>query len=165
MQDKITIGRFGRVYGIKGWISVISYTEPKENILTYSSWMIAINGKYQFIEIENSKIQQKNILVKIKNIDDREIVKTYTNLEIVTESSKLPQLPKGEYYWKDLKNLTVITKNGTKLGKVDHLLATGANDVLVVKNDKERLIPYIDDVIINIDIDKQTITVDWDAKF
>ena len=164
MQNKIIIGRFGKAHGIKGWIRVISFTDPNENILQYHPWHIKKNNQWQQLNPEDTKQHSKDIIIKLPHINDRDIAKTYTNLEIFTNHDQLPKLPKNEYYWSDLEGLTVIDKSGTKLGIVDHLIATGANDVLIVNTTYKQplLIPYLDDVIIDINLNKKTITVDWE---
>lgn len=162
MQNKIIIGRFGSTYGIKGWIKIISFTDPKEKILQYKPWWIEKNHRWQQIYIEDSKWHGKDIIVKLHDINDCDQAKTYTNIDINIQHDQLPKLPKGEYYWSDLKGLTVIDKSDKKLGVVDHLMETGSNDVLVIKNGKQHLIPYIDDVIIEVDLKKKIIKVDWE---
>ena len=93
-------------------------------------------------------------------------------MDIAIESSLLPALGEGDFYWSQLEKLEVLTESGVKLGKVSHLIATGANDVLVVKGQegsvdrKERLIPYLpDQVIKDINLEEGTIRVDWDPEF
>ncbi len=165
MSDKIVIGKFGKVHGVKGWIKVNSFADPKENILNFSPWFTQKHSAWEEIDIEQVLLRGNNIVAKLTNIDDRETAQTYTNVDIYVEKSLLPNLPKGEYYWSDLEGLTVINQDGVDFGTVQHLLATGSNDVLMVKNTKERMIPYLDDVIVDIDLDKKVITVNWDAEF
>ncbi len=165
MSEKIVIGKFGRVHGVQGWIKINSFADPQENILEFSPWYIKKNNSWQELDIEQVLLRGKNIVAKLTDIDVREIAQTYTNIDIYVEKSQLPALPKGEYYWSDLEGLTVINQDGVNFGTVQYLLTTGSNDVLAVKNSRERLVPYIDDVIVNIDLDKKTITVDWDAEF
>ncbi len=165
MSEKIVIGKFGRVHGIQGWIKINSFADPQENILEFSPWYIKKNNSWQELDIEQVLLRGKNIVAKLTDIDVREIAQTYTNIDIYVEKSQLPNLPKGEYYWSDLEGLTVINQDGVNFGTVQYLLATGSNDVLAVKNTKERLIPYIDDVVVSIDMDKKIITVNWDAEF
>jgi 16S rRNA processing protein RimM len=78
----------------------------------------------------------------------------------------LPEIDKDEYYWADLVGLQVFNSDGSDLGIIDHILETGANDVLVVKGDRERLIPFLQQqTVLEIDCDKGIMTVDWDADF
>ena len=89
------------------------------------------------------------------------------------DAAHLPELPQGEFYWRDLIGMSVVTDKGYSLGIVDDLMETGSNDVLVVKaNSKdafgqaERLIPFLtDSVIKEVKYDAREITVDWDPGF
>ena len=119
------------------------------------------NHQYQQIHFEDSRLHGKSIVVKLPTINDRDLAKTYTNIDIAINQEQLPKLPKGEYYWSDLEGLTVIDKSGKKLGTVDHLIATGAHDVLVLE--KNIMIPYIDNVILKVDLKKKIIKVDWEV--
>ena len=86
--------------------------------------------------------------------------------EIGIRPDQLPLTASGEYYWRDLQGMKVVTANGELLGTVDHLIETGANDVLVVDGDRERLIPFVlDKVVMSVDLDKAEIQVDWDKDF
>ena len=165
MNNPVIIGRFGRAHGVKGWLRVFSFTDPEINILDLFPWHIKTADGWQEIKIEDSKVHHQEVVVKIANIDDREIAKKYTNKEIAVYRAQLPNLAKGEYYWHDLIGVEVINKSGHKLGKVTSLFATGANDVLVVKNNREILIPYTKDVITNVDLKHKTITVDWEKDY
>lgn len=79
---------------------------------------------------------------------------------------QLPALSAGEYYWTDLQGLRVLTVDGVELGTVDHLFATGANDVLVVKGERQRLIPFVkNQVVREIELEQGLVRVDWDADF
>ena len=84
---------------------------------------------------------------------------------IAITRAQLPALPKNEYYWSDLEGLTVINQAGVVLGKVIYLIATGSNDVLVIKGDKELAIPYLqDEVITQVDLENGVIHVNWDGE-
>lgn len=166
------LGRIASVYGIKGWVKIYSYTDPIENILTYSPWLLKIKGQWTPVKVEAGKQHGKGLVAKLAGVDDREIARTYNGIEIAVESDRLPELEEGEYYWSQLENLKVYTESGVLLGEVSHLIETGANDVLVIKGTaesidrEERLIPYLpDQVIKQIDLETGTIRVDWDPEF
>jgi 16S rRNA processing protein RimM len=104
--------------------------------------------------------------VHIAGIDDRDIAASLLNTQIAVRREQLPPAAEGEYYWSDLVGLAVRTIAGVELGKVTHLMQTGANDVLVVKGDRERLIPFLQpDVVKRVDLDAGIIEVDWDPEF
>ncbi|ATC94043.1 16S rRNA processing protein RimM [Pseudoalteromonas tunicata] len=135
--------------------------------------MIGQQGKWQSFKVVDWRRHSKGFIAKFANIDDRDQALVYTNAEIFVELSQLPELPQGEFYWRDLIGMSVTTDKGYSLGIVDDLMETGSNDVLVVKannNDgfgqAERLIPFLTDtVILNVDAEARQITVDWDPSF
>jgi len=165
-KNLISIGRIGSPHGVKGWLKVNSFTEPPANILSYEPWLIVRNGNYLSTKVINSRQQDKIITVQLEGCHDRDLAATYTNCEIVTERSRLKTLAVGEYYWADLEGLNVVTKEGDVLGRVDSIMATGANDVLVIAGTKRHLIPFlIPQVVLSIDLDNQQMVVDWDPNF
>lgn len=169
MSDKkVVVGRFGSVHGVKGDIRVHSYTEPAKNILSYLPWQIrrSANQEWEAIEISHSKWHGEQLVVHLKDINDRDEAKKFTNLEIAINRDQLPKLDKSpdQYYWSDLIGLKVINTQGVDLGTVDGYFETGANEVMVVKGDHEHLIPYTQYAILKVDLDDQTITVDWDEE-
>ncbi len=164
-HDKIVVGRFGSAYGIQGWIKVISLTDPIENILQYSPWQIQHQGQWQIINCEASKSHGKVIVVKLAGCVDRELARSYTNDLLAINRDQLPALYADEYYWSDLVGLTVKTIDGTELGRVEKLLETGANDVIVIQGERQRLLPYTKDVVQSVDLKNGVMIVDWDAEF
>jgi 16S rRNA processing protein RimM len=167
MHKRIALGRFGRPHGIKGWIKVISYTNPIERILEYKPWHIVKHEEKYLLEKIIGNVQGNHLVVQIDPSLDRDSVRSYTNLEIYVERTQLPLLPEEEYYWVDLIGLTVINCEKENLGDVERLFNTGSNDILVVKekNGKERYIPYIEGTILNVDLLKKEMIVDWDSTF
>jgi len=162
----VIIGCFGRPVGVRGFLKLNSYTDPKENIFQFLPWQVKKNNAWQEAQIENFNDER----VKIAGINDRELAATFTNCLIGVARSKLPSLPKHEYYWVDLIGLKVINKENVNFGTVSQVFATGANDILVVDNNsgtkkQQRLIPYLKHVILSVDLAKKLITVDWDADF
>ena len=171
-NQQVIIGQMSTVYGVKGWVKIHSYTDPKENIFQYSPWYIRKQSQWQVVDIDDVKINGKYLIAHIKGCNDREIARQYSGCVIATLKEQLPVLNAGDYYWSDLLGLSIITKEGLHLGKVQKLLETGANDVLVVRgakesiDDRERLIPYLpDQVVCRVNLEDKTIIVDWDAEF
>ncbi|SBT82010.1 Ribosome maturation factor RimM [secondary endosymbiont of Trabutina mannipara] len=168
----IIIGKIKSAYGIRGQLKVVSFTKETANIFTYQPWFVKKN-QWQQIKLESWKLYNKNLIISIINIKNREAAILLTNCEIVIETAQLPELEKGQYYWKDLIGCQVITVNGYNMGKVVNLIETGSNEVLVVKSNpkdafgiRERLIPFLDiQVIKNVDIMAKFIEVIWDPKF
>ena len=108
----------------------------------------------------------KGVVARLVGCDDRDQAQSLMGYEIGVYRDQLPETEPGEYYWNDLKGLKVVTLQGESLGIVDHLIETGANDVLVVKGERERLIPFVQDqVVTKVDLDNGEIQVDWDKDF
>ncbi len=170
--DHVLIARIGAAYGIKGWVKLISFASPKANILEYQHYLTPQGGSLVKLEIDKCKAQGKGFVAQIKGCDDRSKAQEFTGKDLYIEKSLLPELDLDEYYWHQLAGLRVKTLSGDDLGVVDHLLETGANDVLVVKADEhsvdeeERLIPYLpEQVIDSIDLDHRLIRVNWERDY
>jgi 16S rRNA processing protein RimM len=162
----VVVGRISGLYGVRGWLRVFSYTEPRENIVEYNPWLIHSDGLWQSVEVEDGRAQGKGVVVKLVGCDDRDAATRFVGLDIAVNRDQLAKLEPGEYFWADLEGLRVVTRAGVDLGVVDHLFATGANDVVVVRGDRERLIPFVKgDVIRNIDLQGGVMEVDWDPDF
>lgn len=169
----LTLGKVGAVYGIKGWLKIHSFTDIPEAIFDYSPWSLNLGGKKQSATITDWRKHNNGLIAKVAGIEDRDQAQSMVGYEIEVSSEVLPELPDGDFYWKDLMGMNVVTSNGYDLGVVSDMMETGANDVLVVKanlNDgfgkKERLIPYLmDQVIISVSRENKQISVDWDPGF
>lgn len=163
-ENYLVIGKIGSTYGVKGWIKVLSFTEEVENIIKYQPWLIEDKGGWKEITIEDCQAHGKGIIVKFAGYDVPEKSKILSGKKIAILKSQLPVLEKNEYYWQDLKGLTVINQRGENLGEVSYLIATGTHDVLVVKGNKEHAVPYIvGEVIQDIDLKNRVIHVNWEV--
>ncbi|MDP1603718.1 MAG: ribosome maturation factor RimM [Legionella sp.] len=162
----IVVGRFGRVHGIKGFITIHSYTEPRDNILRYTQWHALMGNHWQPLKLSRVEVNDKHILVQVEGFDEREQVASLTNIEIGVNREQLPELAAGEFYWHQLVGMQVVNQQGDALGEVVEILPTGSNDVLVVEGKKRQLIPYLPGrSVIDVNLSQRCITVDWDADF
>jgi 16S rRNA processing protein RimM len=165
-EDWIIIGRFGRPHGVKGLVTVYSFTDPRDNILSYSDWHAFLSNCWQPINVLSAQIHNKAIVAQIEGFPERELVARLTNVEIAVHKAQLAPLAPGEYYWHQLIGMKVINQQGLSFGEVIEVMPTGSNDVLVVKGEKRHLIPYLPgQVVTNIDSTTRIITVDWDTDF
>ncbi|MCP5130666.1 MAG: ribosome maturation factor RimM [Pseudomonadales bacterium] len=175
-EDMVVVGRITGCYGIKGWVKIHSYTDPGENFLRFGEWMLRRRDAVEPISFDDGRTQGKGLVAHIAGVDDRTVAESYSGLEVLVKADSLPKLEAGEYYWSQLQGLQVWCRDSTRegsdeevlLGRVDYLIETGANDVLVVKpstgsvDDRERLIPYLPgDVVSSVDLDRGVIEVNW----
>ncbi len=175
-DNLVLLGRIGAVYGIKGWVKIQSYTEPKEGILSYPLWWIRSgNQAWQPVKLVDGRVHGKGLVASLEGCNDRNRAQSYCGAEIAVDKDLLPVLDEDDYYWHQLEGLKVVAVSGGNpvlLGRVDHIMATGANDVLVVRacegsvDQRERLIPYLQQrVVKRIDLEVGEIQVDWDPEF
>lgn len=165
--DYLNAGEISGVFGVKGWVKVFSFTDPRENILRYSPWILQKNNQIREIKVIGGQRQGNNVVAELEGIADRDTALALMGWQILISKQQLPKTQPGEYYWADLVGLKVETQDGIKLGVVDHLLETGANDVLVVLDgETERLIPFLQQqTLLSIDLDAGLMVVDWDPDF
>ena len=162
----VVIGRVAGVFGVRGWIKVYSYTEPRADILRHREWLIRLGDEWQPQEMLAGREHGKGLVAKLKDYDSPETARALVGADIGVFRAALPALGPDEFYWADLEGLRVVTREGAELGVVDHLFETGANDVLVVCGERERLLPYVrGEVILEIDLEQGVMRVDWDPEF
>ncbi|MCK9396873.1 MAG: ribosome maturation factor RimM [Methylobacter sp.] len=165
-QQHISVGKISGVFGIKGWVKVFSFTDPRENILTYSPWLLIKGDEIKAVDVVDGQLQGKTIVAQLDGINDRDQAANLMGWDVFITRDQLPKAAKGEYYWSELIGLNVETVEGVPLGVVDSLLETGANDVIIVQGERERVIPFLQgQTIINVDLGAGRIIVDWDPEF
>ena len=107
-------------------------------------------------------MQGRGVIARLEGCRDRDAAGGYRGCEIAVERSRLPELEEGEFYWADLVGLQVVTTGGDDLGRVERMMETGANDVMVVRGGVERLIPFLSGTVVrSVDPDGRAIVVDW----
>lgn len=165
-EAMITLGKIIGVFGVQGWVKVYSHTAQQEDILRYQPWYIYQNDCWSEIKVLAGKRQGKGLIANIEQVNDRDAALALNGLSIGVPRAVLPQPPADEYYWIDLVGLSVVTIGNQDLGRIDHLFETGANDVMVVKGERERWLPWIiGDVVKSVDTENGQVTVDWDPDF
>ena len=164
-DETICVGRIIGAQGVKGWVKVFSDTSPRENILSYSPWKIQTGGRMQTVEV-SGRLQGKNVVVKLDGVDDRDAAIELVGSKIYILPEQLPNLDEGDFYWSDLIGLEVESLQAEPLGIIETMMATGANDVMVLQGDRERLIPFVmDDVVREVDLANNRVVVDWKPDY
>ncbi|TFH73848.1 ribosome maturation factor RimM [Gammaproteobacteria bacterium LSUCC0112] len=170
--ELVSLGRIGSPYGVKGWFKLVSHTQPRENILSYKLFTGSLNGVLKALEMDDGKPHGKGLIAHLVGFDTPEDIRQITGMDLMVPLSDLPRLDAGDYYWHQLAGLQVINIAGQLLGRIDCLMETGANDVMVVKpcegsvDKHQRLIPWLpDQVIVEVDPDSDSVKVDWEADY
>ena len=166
LEEIVVMGKVLVPYGVNGWVKVYSFTEKLESFLTYKKLFLSKDQKnWLEINVKEIKLHGKTIIANFSEIADRTQAENYKNYLIGVSKDYLPQLKEDQYYWNDLIGFEVLNLQNVSFGLVNTYIQTGANDVIVVKGDKERLIPYTSMTVLKIDTIKDKIIVDWDEDF
>ncbi len=159
------MGRVVAPYGIKGWIKIQPFTQQQRGLLDYPLWQVGREGAWQARKVEAAKVHGATVIAKLEGIADREQAAALQGMRIAVARDEFPEPADDEFYWADLIGLTVVNAAGVTLGTVSRVFATGANDVLVIEGERERLLPFIAPVIRQVDVAGGMITVDWGADY
>jgi len=160
----VQIGHVSGVHGIRGWVKIYSLTDPREAIFNYQPWLLGEPPKE--VRITQGKKHGKHLVALLENVNDRDQAENLVNRPIAAYRDQFPELPDDEFYWTDLLGLSVRLGDGTELGTIGKMLATGAHDVMVVQGDRERLIPFVQERYVkSVNLDDGVVLVDWDPDF
>jgi len=159
------MGRIVAPYGIRGWVKIQPFTEDVDGLLDYPRWWVGSEGAWAERVVTEGHAHGTTLVAQLEGIADRDQAARLKGQDIAVPRAELPEAEAGEYYWADLIGLAVSTREGQDLGRVTEVFETGANDVLVVSGDRERLIPFIESALVSVDLAGGRIVVDWDPDF
>ncbi|MCY4428347.1 MAG: ribosome maturation factor RimM [Halieaceae bacterium] len=170
-EERLIIGRIGGPYGIRGWVKIRSFTEPIEGLLDYRNHHIKRKGVWGAVQFEEGRRHGKGLVARLRDVDSRNAAEAVAGCEVAVAAAELPPLREDEFYWHQLQGLEV--RCGEELlGRVGHLLETGANDVLVVnpcsgsRDRRQRLIPWLrGGVVTRVNLTEACLDVDWDPEY
>ena len=165
MSQLITVGEIAGAFGIKGWVKIFSHTDPIQNILDYGPWLLTdLDGTKEY-NVLSGRVHGNYVIACLEGIDDRDKAQKLKSSKISVPRDRFPRLESG-YYWADLIGLQVTNIDGVGFGTIEQMLSTGANDVIVAKAERERLIPFVMGTFVKeINLGEGKMLVDWDADF
>lgn len=159
---RVELGRIHGAFGVQGWVRLTSFTRPPESICGYREWWVGGESR----EVIEGRRQGDSVVARLAGLGNREAAAKLRGAAIEVERSALPAAPDGTYYWADLVGCAVVNEQQDELGTLQSLFSTGAQDVMVVAGERERLIPFVKGPIVKaVDLAQRRITVDWDPEF
>jgi 16S rRNA processing protein RimM len=163
----VVMGHVGAPFGVKGWVKVHPYTDTIESLLDYPNWWLGQEARHEWrqVEVSEADFHGKVLVARLEGSDNREAAARHRGMQVAVRRDDLPESEAGEFYWVDLVGLTVINLDGVDLGAVSGLIETGANQVLQVKGERERLIPFVGPVVREVDLAAGHIRVDWGTDY
>lgn len=159
------MGWISAPFGVKGWVKVEPNTAATGNLLAYKTWWVGREGNWREIAVAEAKVQGRVLIARLEGHDDRDAAAALRGTSVAVPRAALPRTQSGEYYWADLIGLAVVNGSAQGLGRITGILQTGANDVLVVAGERERLIPFIAEVIRDVDLATGVVRVEWSADY
>jgi 16S rRNA processing protein RimM len=160
----VIMGRISAPYGLKGWVKVQPYTQDADGLLDYPQWWIRDKDEWREHRLSESALHGSLVVARLEGFNDRNAAAGLTGRDVAVPRESMPEIRGPEFYWSDLLAMEVVSEDGVRLGQVTKILETGANSVLVVSGDKEVLIPFIEGVIVQVDLTAGKLTVDWEQS-
>lgn len=169
----IELGKIVGLWGVRGWIKLHSYTRSRADIAQYKRWFLQSDveqgGPVEY-GVADCREQGQGIVAQLNGVNDRDQAESLIGQHILIDESDLLELPEGEFYWRQLIGLEACNLTGEPMGRIESILETGANDVLVLNRPvgsgvEEVLIPYIPQVVKQVDLVQGTMLVDWDLSY
>lgn len=166
-DEMVVLGRVGAPYGVRGWLRLHpANTDQPEGLLEYPVLRLSKGERQERLVVEDGRPHGKGMVVKFSGIGSRESAAHWSGALVGVFRQELPSLASGEYYWHDLIGLDVLDEQGVALGSVVNLQQTGAHDLLVVKADREILVPYVPGTVVKqVDLKAGHIVVCWDPDY
>lgn len=165
-SDLVIMGYVSGAFGVRGRVKIQASTEHVDSLLDYSTWWLGKDGKWKEVRYEDSAVQPKALVAKLEGVADRTQAEAMRGYQIAVPRSEFPEPEEDEFYWTDLIGLQVFNKEDILLGKVDSLLESGANDLLVVNDgSKKRLIPFVNAIVLEVSLEDKRILVDWGVDY
>jgi len=153
VNNMVVMGRIVAPYGVYGWLKVVPDTEAIDGLFDYDTWWLGKGDDWREMVVETAKIHNDVIVVKLEGIDDRDAAFACKGKQIAVPRAQLPEPDENEYYWSDLVKPDNVVKT-------DVAPADAGKD-----KPQERLLPFVADVVLAVDLDAKTMLVDWDEDF
>jgi 16S rRNA processing protein RimM len=167
----IVLGRIVAPYGIQGWLHLHAFgDDPLAWRQMKQLWVSSDDNpdpaQWRAVELAQMKQHGDGVVIKFAGISDRDSAESFAPCFVGAPREALPENPADEYYWSDLIGLAVVNKQGIELGTIVSLLESGANEVLVLEGqDRQRLLPFVGQIVQSVDLAAKRAVVDWEADW
>jgi 16S rRNA processing protein RimM len=159
------MGRVTAPFGVWGWLKVHAFTATAEALLGHQTWWIQRGSEPQLYRLRGGRPHGKGLIASVEGVTDRAKAESMAGADILVSRSEFPEPPADEFYWHDLIGCEVVNLQGRQLGRVVRLFETGANDVMVLQGERERLLPFVAQVVREVDLERRSVRVDWGLDY
>jgi 16S rRNA processing protein RimM len=162
------MGRVAAPYGVRGWLKVQPFTGSAEALLAFPLWWIAGHepGAPSPRRVIEGKLHGGSLVAKLEGIESREDAMRYRGRDVCVPREELPATAADEVYLHEVVGLEVVNRRGERLGVVEGVSESGIQPVLrVVAGRVERLIPFVPQIVQEVDLEASRLVVDWEADY
>jgi 16S rRNA processing protein RimM len=163
-EGPVVLGRVSGAFGILGWVRVVSFTDPPDNLLLYAPWLVGDGALWRPFTCASGRPHGSGFVVQLREIASRDQAQALAGSLIAVPRAALPATEEDEFYWRDLEGLSVVDVGGTPRGRVDHLFSNGVHDVLVIRRDErgpDLLVPFLRQFVPRVDLPAGQLVIDW----
>jgi len=159
--DFVLLGKVAATHGIRGQLAVVPFSGEFSTILSLRTVILrGPDDRTESFEVTRAAVHRNRVLLTLKGFTNINEVLHLVGRELLARRDQFPPLEEGEFYWCDLIGLAVTTREGKALGRIAEIIATGSNDVYVVRGgDKEYLIPALEEIVDSVDLNQGIMTV------
>lgn len=161
------MGRVVAPYGVKGWVRIEPYGAAPDSLKAHSSWWVGRSGDWRELKVAECVLQHgASLVARFEGCVERDAALALKGSEVAVERAALPRNAVNEFYWADLVGLNVVNMRDEALGAVAGLFENGAHPVMrVVKDGTERLLPFVEQVVRQVDMGDGRIRVEWELDW
>lgn len=170
--DLVVVGHIMGAWGVQGWVRIRPYSADADAMQSVKTWWLD-KPEMHDVDVRQVKLHGGDVVAQFVGMVDRNGAENLKGCAVHIPRSRFPALADGEYYWSDLTGLTVVNLEAQHLGEVLGLMDNGAHPILRVgtpvapegKAVSERLIPFVDQFVKQVDLAAKTLTVDWGLDY
>lgn len=159
------MGRIVGPFGVQGWIKVKPFTELPDALGRFDAWVVWAPEGWQVRSLEGFELHSKGPVGKIAGCDDRDAAERLRERDVAVPRQALGEAEQGTWFQVDLVGLEVVEEGGGVLGRVESFFETGQTSVMVVRGERERMIPFVPGFVKSVDREARRITVDWKPDY
>ncbi|WP_338849594.1 ribosome maturation factor RimM [Massilia sp. W12] len=165
--DLVLVGHVTGAFGVQGWVKIRPYSSDADAMFGAKTWWLD-KPQMQDVDVRQVKQHGADLVALFTGIAGRDGAEALKGAQIMISRSRFPALSDGEYYWTDLIGMQVVNLQGQVLGQVADMMDNGAHPILRLTQEgqkEERLIPFVDQFVREVDLAKRQISADWELDF
>lgn len=172
-DDLVQVGYVSGAFGIVGGLRVTPFSMDADALLSVKTWWLD-KPALRSISVRTAKMHGGDVVVTLVGMRDRNEAEALKGAAVSVSRSEFPTLEEDEYYWSDLIGMDAVNLQGEALGKVIDMMSNGPQSILRIEpvaepestaKAPERLVPFVDQFVKNVDLGAKVITLDWGLDY